>query len=179
MAKLDSGPRGGQAVHRSKAEGALFTSQSWAEEPVLIRTPDPRLLTGKGRRCDLDVVVSHERFVTPLAAQQPPCHGVPAQNWAPIQGTDRRFCGTLLERPCSLLAPSCSVHVPQCRHGSVPGSQRARPEGLSSLRRARLSDSNGSQMRVLGAFNRVFSPYSVLHQHFLRLCFHGIKRSNF
>lgn len=55
MAKLDSGPRGGQAVHRSKAEGALFTSQSWAEEPVLIRTPDPRLLTGKGRRCDLDV----------------------------------------------------------------------------------------------------------------------------
>lgn len=44
-----------EAVHRSTAEGALFTSQSWAEEPVLIRTPDPRLLTGKGRRCDLDV----------------------------------------------------------------------------------------------------------------------------
>lgn len=124
-------------------------------------------------------VVSHERFVTPLAAAAAPMPRGPGAKLGSDSG-DRPL--ELLERPCSLLAPSCLVHVPQCRHGSVPsvpGSQRARPEGLSSLRRVRLSDSNGSQMRVLGAFNRVFSPYSVLHQHFLRLCFHGIKRSNF
>lgn len=111
MARWDSAAHGGQAVRRSKAEGALFTSQSWAEEPVLIRTPDPRLLTGNGGRSDLDVCSFSQALchTAHRGSSPPPCHGVTAQNWALIQEKECRFCGTLLERPCLLLAPSCSV----------------------------------------------------------------------
>lgn len=142
MAKLDSGPRGGQAVHRSKAEGALFTSQSWAEEPVLIRTPDPRLLPGKGRRCDLDVVVSHERFVTPLAAAAAPMPRGPGTKLGSDSGqtavsVGRCWSGPALSwhRPARFTSPSvvtgpcppCPVHrehVPKgCPHCGERASQ--------------------------------------------------------
>lgn len=126
-------------------------------------------------------VVSHERFVTPLAAAAAPMPRGPGAKLGSDSGDRPPFlwdaAGAALLSPGTVLLgsrPPVSSRVRALRARFTESTSR---RAVLTAESAPLS--NGSQMRVLGAFNRVFSPYSVLHQHFLRLCFHGIKRSNF
>lgn len=88
-------------------------------------------------------VVSHKRFVTLLTAVAAPTPWGHGPKLGSDSGERTPFLWDVIREtmpsPGTVLLSSSARSTIPCRHGFVPGSQRSRLEGLSSLLKARLS----------------------------------------